>query len=835
MECEFNSFFWSHSSGKICDTSVDKTFSVTTPNRVITSINGEPLKNFSKKRKIRRLLIEHKTVKFFPKGLGDAFPLLQGIRINNASLKVLTKDDLQPFGGLLELNLARNQIETLESDLFVFNQKLQSVNLDHNKIRIVGEFLLQPLLDLVEVDFRSNSCIDKTGVKTVKSSLKFVCKFPGELRESDLKKYLESREQAFQLKVRLLEVEIAALKSDNKTFLKNDEQVVKKPNDDYNDQLFCGNDCDNYEDLYSDEDEEPKVDLFEKCASLVKLKVEPRLEKPKTCKHVEEVKDNSLSEKLQEKMKALELQIGENGKLESKLLQVESEVKSCDDSFDAATRNWFMSLTELKSCRNPQSTAVITSRASEKLNLVCKADDDSDSYYDNVACRAVNFKVELSNSSIAQVLDENGESIGQNDIRRLSIIKQLTLFLPINLDDHFPSMHELIISSSGFFLLEAKAFEKLTGLTDLTITGNKIREVPLGVFTEMKILMILNLSHNRIEKLEDRAFEGLSKLIELKLNDNLLTTLKDNWFKGLTELKQLDLQSNQLKIIDGKFLASLTLLMTLNLTDNKCIDAAFPTQTREQIKSTIGEECVAPIELNCNFADDKIHLDENVLVNGYMCNVQEPHELDINFQNAKIAQLNGDHAEYYDKHNVTLLVVVDQCVKFLPNNLADFLPKLETIIIENSNLTTLEKQNFKGFDNLKWISIRLNNLSVIDGEAFDLVPLVTYIDLTYNNIKTLPSKIFSKLTKLQTLTLSNNKIKTLNADIFPIKNSILEFRVDSNQIELIDPKVLRYLRRSSVIDFTLNECIDMKFVRSNKDGTTFPELYTEVGLSCSEL
>lgn len=832
MECEFNSFFWGHSSGKICDTSVDKTFTVTIPNRVITSINGESVESFSKKRRIRRLLVEHKTVKFIPKGLGEAFPLLQGIRIYNASLTSISRDDLQPFINLLELNLARNQLESLQSDLFVSNQKLQAINLEHNKLKFIGEFLLHPLMELVEATFRGNDCIDENEISAVKASIKRKCKFSAALSENDLRSFLSSREKEFQLKVKLLEVENAALKSDNKTFLDSKKKEVKKSEnvDDYDDDLFCGKDCDNYEELYSDEDDEPKIDLFEKCSSLVKLKVEVS----KSCNKIEDKSEEILNnEKLQEKSKALEAQVKENSKLKEKLSEVETEMKLCDGSFDAATRNWYVTSSQLKSCRNPQTIIDIDSPAPEKIDFICQADDNDDLYYENVVCKVIDLKVEFSNSSIVQVKDVNEESVN-DEIKRLSITNQQALFLPRNIADHFPKLTELVVSTSGLIQLESKVFEKLTTLSDLIITGNKVRKIPCQVFVTLKDLLNLDLSKNRIEKIDDEDFKGLSKLKTLKLNNNLLVTLNDKWFRDVKNLINLELQSNQLKFIDIKFLTSLSHLSAVDLTKNKCIDAAFPKRTLAQIESVIADKCVAPIELNCDFAEDKVHLNENTLVNGYMCSLHELHELEILYPNAKIAKVNGDHSEYYDKNNVTLLVVMDQSVKFLPINLADFLPKLETIIIEHSNLTAIEKQNFRGFDELRWISIRHNNLSFIGDEVFDFVQLVTYIDLAFNNIESLPSRIFSKLTKLMTLTLSSNNIKRLNADLFSFKNVIQEFRVDNNQLEFIDSKILRPLRRSSIIDFSLNECIDMRFVKSVKSGASFPELYTEVGISCSD-
>lgn len=58
-------------------------------------------------------------------------------------------------------------------------------------------------------------------------------------------------------------------------------------------------------------------------------------------------------------------------------------------------------------------------------------------------------------------------------------------------------------------------------------------------------------------------------------------------------------------------------------------------------------------------------------------------------------------------------------MKYLPIRLAKILPKLNVIVIERSNLTSLMAKDFEGFTELKTVVVRHNNLTSVEAGVFD--------------------------------------------------------------------------------------------------------------------
>jgi Leucine-rich repeat (LRR) protein len=208
------------------------------------------------------------------------------------------------------------------------------------------------------------------------------------------------------------------------------------------------------------------------------------------------------------------------------------------------------------------------------------------------------------------------------------------------------------------------------------------------------------------------------------------------------------------------------------------------------------------------------------------------HELRIDYPKTKIQQVVGFDSDEITR-SVKTFIVVDQSIKFLPFQLGQTLPKLDKIVVDRSNLTALQKHDFKGLTELRHIEIRHNNLTSIGDETFDDVTQIESLDLSSNNIRSLPSKIFLHLVHLKSLILSNNQIEKFTADLMPRKNAIEVFQVNNNELDLIETKILRYLRRAKIIDLSGNICIDLKYEKTENNSKALVELSGEIDLNCS--
>lgn len=104
--------------------------------------------------------ISGKIVNYFPSGLENIFRNLQGIGIYNSHLKQIVKKDLRPFPRLVNLNLAKNDIQEIVKGLFDFNPDLKYIDLKENEITRIHPKTFNNLYSLVYLYLSKNYCID---------------------------------------------------------------------------------------------------------------------------------------------------------------------------------------------------------------------------------------------------------------------------------------------------------------------------------------------------------------------------------------------------------------------------------------------------------------------------------------------------------------------------------------------------------------------------------------------------------------------------------------------------------------------------------------------------
>lgn len=91
-------------------------------------------------------------------------------------------------------------------------------------------------------------------------------------------------------------------------------------------------------------------------------------------------------------------------------------------------------------------------------------------------------------------------------------------------------------------------------ITTVELTGNKITEIPEGLFDNMTNLTTVYLGNNHISKLPENLFKNNKKVENIELSNNKLTEIKKDDFSNLPQLQIIQMEDNNIeKIEEGAF------------------------------------------------------------------------------------------------------------------------------------------------------------------------------------------------------------------------------------------------------------------------------------------
>lgn len=153
---------------------------ITRRDQIIMAINGNHSSYDSDHSNDNVVIVKiiDQLVLFLPSGIVNHFPFLSVLRIWSSGLRSLVQEDIRDMKYLTDLSLSGNDLETLNSNLFHFNQRLIKIDFTRNRLKHVGLNLLKPLKNLVYADFYRNDCIHDGARYTfekLKSSLRVNC------------------------------------------------------------------------------------------------------------------------------------------------------------------------------------------------------------------------------------------------------------------------------------------------------------------------------------------------------------------------------------------------------------------------------------------------------------------------------------------------------------------------------------------------------------------------------------------------------------------------------------------------------------------------------------
>jgi len=153
----------------------------------------------------------------------------------------------------------------------------------------------------------------------------------------------------------------------------------------------------------------------------------------------------------------------------------------------------------------------------------------------------------------------------------------------------------------------------------------------------------------------------------------------------------------------------------------------------------------------------------------------------------------------------------------IPARFAESCSNLVNLYLPGNSIKVIDKEAFKGLDNLHYLVLTRNELEELEYDTFNLAINLQNLFLDHNRIKFLNSNLFFPLRKLQLLSITNNQIEEVSLEIFRNNPLLDQIFFDHNEIVAIEEKFFDEFpgrRENYEFRFYNNNCTDS--IVSNK-------------------
>ncbi|XP_054889387.1 carboxypeptidase N subunit 2-like [Poeciliopsis prolifica] len=255
---------------------------------------------------------------------------------------------------------------------------------------------------------------------------------------------------------------------------------------------------------------------------------------------------------------------------------------------------------------------------------------------------------------------------------------------------------KLLLNYNSLQTILPGLFHPLTQLEILQMRSNLLSDLPLFLFQNLGSLRVLDLSQNRIQEVTGETFSGLASLEILKMGNNLIGNLTSDTFHNISQLTELHLEWNGIAQLDDAVFSVLTNLSVLNLRGNRL--TAFT----------------------------------NKVFGGEPTNLKE-----LNLKGNRLTELSLDSLS-----SLTVLTLSDNQLSSLTENLFRNLTSLESLDMSGNQLTSLPEGIFKDLLSIEVINLHNNNLTELDSKLFQDQILLKRLYLSHNQLETLRLGLF---------------------------------------------------------------------------------------------
>ncbi|XP_014902683.1 carboxypeptidase N subunit 2 [Poecilia latipinna] len=344
-------------------------------------------------------------------------------------------------------------------------------------------------------------------------------------------------------------------------------------------------------------------------------------------------------------------------------------------------------------------------------------------------------------------------------VREVIIMTSSLAYLFSNSLMESPQLTKLIFLNNALKSIHLTAFEHLTELQELELSGNpNLDHLYLGTFSKQEKLNKLLLNYNSLETILPGLFDPLTQLEVLQMKSNVLSDLPPFLFRNLSSLRVLDLSQNKIQEVTGETFSGLASLEILKLGNN-----LIGNLTSETFRNT---SQLTELHLEWN---EIAQLDDGIfsaLANLSVLNLRgnrltsfankafggEPTNLkELNLKGNRLTELSLESLS-----SLTDLTLSDNQLSSLTENLFRNLTSLERLDLSDNQLTSLPEGIFKDLLSIEVINLHNNNLTELDSKLFQDQLLLKSLYLSDNQLETLQLGLFDNFILRPTVRLHGN-------------------------------------------------------------------------------
>uniref|UniRef100_A0A3Q3IU57 LRRCT domain-containing protein n=2 Tax=Monopterus albus TaxID=43700 RepID=A0A3Q3IU57_MONAL len=362
--------------------------------------------------------------------------------------------------------------------------------------------------------------------------------------------------------------------------------------------------------------------------------------------------------------------------------------------------------------------------------------------------------------------DERMQSLPNNTSKQIKdfiIMTSGVEYLFPNTLQESPHLTKLVFLNNTLLSIHARAFENLTELQELEISGSPwLDQLYLGTFSKQGNLTKLLLNFNRLKTVLPGMFDSLKQLETLQMKGNIISDLPPFIFLHLHNLRVLDLSQNKLDEVKREFFYGLIGLKILKMNNNHI------SNLTSDIFHNISQLIELHLEWNevSELADGifsvltklkVLNLRGNLLTtfSDKVFGIQASNLKELNLRDNRLAELSSL------SHFTSLsdLFLSSNQLSNLSENIFTNLTRLENLDLSENQLTFLPERIFRNLFGIKALHLHKNNLTKVDTKLFEDQNFIQQLYLSDNRLETLPLGFLDHFHIQNTLRLHGNPWK----------------------------------------------------------------------------